>query len=327
MATRVLLILALTMLPCAASRAARSNAVRQSEPKPLDQLMKDLGSDDWLVRHEAAGQVGLLGEQAAPAVMKALLDGNPHLRRGACEAIMAIRRPSPGKTREQAAAKAATVKPAIKTLVKMLAEDPDFWVRAGAAEALQSFGKDARAEAGPDLARALAKAIIDKKEDLWVRREALSALGASGAEADLDVPTRVQIYTEAAQFMDIMFRGGSLKKLGELGEAAAPAVPVLMEFVEKYCTNGADARAGIYSAMALGEIGVPAEPALPLLRKLAKDGPQGLVVEYKAGGAGDMGKKEAAEAVAKIEAALNHTDKPAKTDMPAQKARKAKKAK
>lgn len=303
MKARILLIGAIALLTCTAAPAANATKADTPAPRPMKQLMKDLGSDSWRVRLDAGMEIGLIGADAAPAVIEALSDKNRHLRRGACDALIAIRKSTPGDTREQTAEKAAPTKPAIKTLLKMMTEDPDPWVQTGAAEALRSFGKEARTELGADLAKTLAKVLISKDSDLWLRREALNTLRSSGAEADMDIKAKVRIYTEAAQFMDIMFRGGSLKKLGEFGPAAAPAVPVLMKFVEKYYLRGADARAGICATQALGNIGAPAKPALGVLRKLAKDGPQGLILEYKAG-SGDLGKKDATEAIAKIEAAL-----------------------
>lgn len=313
---KLYLALALTaLLGWAASpavAAAGADKAAAAKPRPLKELMKDLGSENWQVRRAASEQIGPLGERAVPAVVQALSSDNAHLRRGACDAILQLRRGPRGMSRQNAAARAAATNPAIKPLVKLLAEDEDAWVRAGAAEALKSFGKAAREAAGADLAQALARAIIRRDEDLWVRREAMGALRATGAEADLDVPTRVRIHTEASLFTDIMFRGGPLKSLGELGEAAGPAVPVLIHFVEKFYATGKDSRAGICAARALGEIGAPAEPALPILRKLAKDGPQGLVVKYKSGASLDMGKTDAAEAIAKIEAAMNKSEKPNK---------------
>jgi len=323
MKLRLTLALAAAVLGCGTVRAADAGKAEPPKPRPLKQLMKDLGSDNWLVRQGATEQLGVLGKPALAKVIAALSSDNAHLRRGACDAIIAIRKTPRGMSREQANARAAEInpatEPAIKPLVKLLADDKDAWVRAGAAEALKFFGKDAREAAGKDLAKALANAIICRDEDLWVRREAMNALRPTGAEADLDPATMVKIYTEASLFTDIMFRGGPLKKLGEFGPDASPAVPVLIRFVEKFYTTGKDSRAGIYAARALGAIGATARPALPILRKLAADGPQGLVVEYKSGASLEMGKADAAEAIAKIEAAMK---KPDKTDNDAHNADK-----
>ena len=110
---------------------------------------------------EALGTIGAAAEEAAPALVEAMADGNDRVRAKAVEAL--------GKIGESAAAVA------VPGLVRAL-RDQDNWVSALAAEALGQMGESADG-AIPALVRSL------RHLNPQVRRNAAEALGKLGAAA------------------------------------------------------------------------------------------------------------------------------------------------
>ena len=110
---------------------------------------------------EALGTIGAAAEEAAPALVEAMADGNDRVRAKAVEAL--------GKIGEAAA------EVAVPSLVRAL-RDQDNWVSALAAEALGQMGESAD-EAIPALVRSL------RHLNPQVRGNAAEALGKMGAAA------------------------------------------------------------------------------------------------------------------------------------------------
>ncbi len=274
------------------------------EVASLAQLLHDLGSADWQVQRDAAVELGEQDPGNLGAVIRLLKDKNPSARRGACEAITSITRRMPQRTKEDAAKKLAMVRPAIGPVIELLASDPDDWTRTVAAETLTGLSAQACAVSGDELKRVVLRVLLDNDEDVWVRRTVYKLFNARDLpKGDLDKQTVIAIHLNASRFMDIMFRGGSMKALADMGPEAASAVPAMVEYAEDFYRTGKDNRRGTYAIRALGAIGAPAKPGLPILRQLAKDGPQGVAAKFKPG-ADENIKRDAATAIEQIEVAL-----------------------
>jgi HEAT repeat protein len=209
-------------------------------PADLPDLVKDLGSADRGARRAALAELAKLGGEARPA-LGALLDaaraGEPDARAEVLGVLRKLGPPGKGhvgrlvkllEDRTFPAGRAYALealaelgpgsRPARKALVAALGDrDPE--VRLRAARALGRVGAGA-----DDLARApLLGALRDP--DRGVREAARDALARAGRPDDSEVPALRKLlkdrYTAARRY--------AVDALGELGPAAAPAVPDLAE--------------------------------------------------------------------------------------------------
>jgi len=175
------------------------------------------------------------GRKAVPGLIARLRDANPYVRSEACQELSSL-----GFEGQEAVA----------VLITALNEDPVNWVRFAAAEALGKIGPAAEASV-PDLIRAL------QEDRLGVPREAATALGRLGAVQA--IPALVA----GLEHEDRDVQVASAAALGEIGPAAAQAVPALI----KALRDQANWHVGREAAVALGRIGDPT--ALPALREAA----------------------------------------------------------
>ncbi len=273
--------------------------VQAGDAKPSDPTSqgKQLASDNWMVRAAAAKALGKIGLDAMPTIRAALGSANANTRRGACEAITAATLHGRNAPLAQVRTEAYGMAP---TLTKLLDTDTDAWVRTGAADVLRSFGT---AAASDELQRVVVRILLDKTEDVWLRRSCLGFLKSAGLAKSLPAKTLVNVYMAATGYMDMMFCGGAIMPLGSMGDDAAPAIPLLISFVEDYCKRGVQGRQATYTVWTLAKLGATAEPALPALRRLAADG-HGWVLKTYSTDTGEFIKTEAAKAIAEIEAAI-----------------------
>jgi HEAT repeat protein len=153
-------------------------------------------------------------------------------------------------------------KPAVPDLARAL-KDGDLFVRRFAAQALGEIGPDAR-QALPALKAALGDS---KKEVVEAAATALGKLGAGGISALTDV------IKDRRQDVDL--RKAAISALGTAGLAAKDAVPALADVLKdgmgkkakKKDAGGTDLR--VEAAVALGDIGPDAKEAVPALQDLA----------------------------------------------------------
>ena len=169
-------------------------------------------------------------------------------------------------------------------------------VAVAAAEALGGFGKEAEAAVIPLLE--LLAARDDWPDDL--RRVTLRTLGRIGARAAVVVP-RLARYVlrdsndavrqaaaealgrfgrDSALAVPELFKDGSfnsgcdrvaiIQALGNIGPAAAPAVPRVLEVLERWRDDAADVRARRAAVEALGRIGASARTVVPALVECLK---------------------------------------------------------
>lgn len=262
----------------AASPARGAGKAPAEDKRSVGQLLQVMKSGVPFERADAAKALAAKGKDVLPAIIKALGDASPNLRRGATEALAAM---------------GADARDAAPRLVRAL-KDRDAWVRAGAARALGSMG-----ELPPARAKALAAAARDpdpwvrevtmsvlrnatKDEDLLVKaacgaiamphsswgicRHAMGVLKQHGAShKKVVVPALLKMLSDPPQGMwdggpaavDLLIRMAEAKK----------AVPVLIKVLRHPDIRTADRAAG-----RLAQIGPDAADALPALRKMAAKG-------------------------------------------------------
>jgi HEAT repeat protein len=175
-------------------------------------------------------------EAAIPAVVEALKDADPDVRKWAIGTLSSL--------------DAGSRVTALADLVK----DKNIGVRARALEALISLGPNARA-ATPKLLEAAIKDAADQ-----CRIQALSALKAIGPDAKTILPT----LREALKDKYILVRRDAISFLAELGPKAKEAVPDLVAALKK----AVDKHERIRLVDALGSMGPAAKEALPALTEV-----------------------------------------------------------
>lgn len=146
---------------------------------------------------------------------------------------------------------------AAPALVHALHKDPNWQVRAFAADALSKLGP-AGAKHVPDLVRAL------KDEMDQVRGAAAEALGKLGPRSAEAVPHLLHTLKTSSLAKTRASAAFALHLIGMKGRKTA--VPLLAEAL-----TDLDPQVCISVAIALGQIGPDAAEALPLLRRLARD--------------------------------------------------------
>jgi HEAT repeat protein len=202
-----------------------------SAVQPLAGLLKDGETPVRITAALALGQLGRTARDAAPEVKALLLrDSDPEVRAAATYALEAIEPPvlfltgalsAPDPERRLWAVRGlidqgAAARLAMPALVRVVQQDDDPAVRAGAALALGKIGPVARS-AGPALIESL------KDSSSRVRAAAALAVGLIGpACGDAGQPL-----AEALEDEDPAVVEAAATALGNLGPAARQAVPVL----------------------------------------------------------------------------------------------------
>ena len=193
-------------------------------------LVKKLASKDNEQRREAARELGDLGKGAKDALkplIKALNDRDRFVRRFAAQAIGGI---------------GADAKLAIPALAAALNDDSQP-VREAAVKALATMGK----EAVPALTKAL-KGTSD------VQETAIKALGATG---EAGVPALTEAIRDDK--MGATLRSRAIASLPQ-DKAARPALPALVDAVNKPAPGGRDGRQFRLDAIAaLGRLATPSD--------------------------------------------------------------------
>lgn len=241
----------------------------ERKPATITDLIAQLSSNDFHVRHQAARQLGNLGvaaREAAPALGKLLRDPIAEVRSGAAKALAQIG------------------KPAVEELIAAL-KDRDAAVRIRAAQALAQAGPDDK-EAVPALIAALA----DKQTE--VRAAVVDALGEMGAEGKEAAPRLMRLFHDPSPRVreripralarmgsaaidplsnaigeeKIEVRLDAIKTLALFGPAAKKAVPALRQAMKDD-----EARVRAAAAEALGLLGREAEDAVPELLAALRD--------------------------------------------------------
>jgi len=180
-------------------------------------------------------ELGPDAEPATPALLKALDDGNLHVRAVALIALVAVRTPI------------AQLEPHLDAAFKH--ESPI--IRSAAVEAsVHLAGEDGKAFHGKIIA-----ALKDPDES--VRKTAIGQLGPAFGDA---VPLLIPLLEDSTR------RAAASEALGRIGPAAKPAVPRLAALLP---SGEKDDR--IRASHAIGQIGPSASEALPALEAATKD--------------------------------------------------------
>jgi chaperonin GroL len=212
----------------------------------VDDLIRQLQSQDVKVRSEAASTLVLIGpkaKDAVPALIAALKDQHANVRSPAAAALGGI---------------GPKAKDAVPALIATL-QDQDEHVRSAAADALGGIGPDAK-DAVPTLIAAL------KDQNAYVRRSAAGALFRIGPDAKDAVPTLIAALEDKGQHPNV--RVAAASALGGIGPDAKDAVPVLIAVLKD---EGLHAFIRSSAAGSLGRIGLEAKDAMPALIVALKD--------------------------------------------------------
>lgn len=205
-------------------------------------LIKTLDHEDFHAQYwacQALGGIGPPAEPATPVLCRLVSDAPASVRRHAAAALGGI---GPGIGPEGLAA-----------LVKAL-RDPLEPVRENAVIALGKLGDFAK-PAMPEI-----RAVLEEGR-LKARAQAARTLWQLTRDADIVVPVLVAALTD-----EVSSSPEAATFLGELGEAAKPAVPELTASLQSR-----DLLMRIEAAKALGRIGPAAESAVPALEQALKD--------------------------------------------------------
>jgi HEAT repeat protein len=237
-------------------------AIDPKDPRLANALISAAKDSDGGVRLAATGMLYMAGPSAVPALIAALRDGDPMVR---FEATKCCRELGP------AAARAAPF------LVDALRGNADAMFASVAAQALGRVGGSDAEDAVPELRRMMARPGVAS-----LRSECALAVWR------LDPARAGEVLLAMTPLLrDPLTAYYAANTLGEMGVAAAPAVPDLIRVLDAeldYVRMGA--------AVALGRIGAAAAPAFARLETMARDDPSARV------------RPKATEALALIRAAL-----------------------
>jgi HEAT repeat protein len=277
----------------------------QEKSDNIDGLIRQLQSQDEIVRRSAARALGKIGPEAVPRLIVMLKHQEAFVRRSAADAlgqigpeakeavpalIVALKDQEAEVHRYAAALRQIEpeAKEAVPTLIVML-KDQETEVRTFAANALGRIGPEAK-EAVPALIVAL------KDQEAVVRTFAIYALGEIRPEAKEAVPALIV----ALKDQEAEVRRSAASALGNIPKAkeAVPALIVTLKDQEAVVRT--------FAVYALGEIGPEAKEAVPALIVALKD--QEAVVRRNAASALEKIGPEAKEAVPALIVALRDQD-------------------
>ncbi|MEO8347407.1 MAG: HEAT repeat domain-containing protein [Acidobacteriota bacterium] len=294
--TSLCVALFLTVLSCQstgggqpASRPGDEAATPTPTGPSISELRSKLRDPDMSVRLAAVEKLGALpptSQEAVDALIEALADSAPLVRRFAAYGLSDVKSPSPSM---------------LIALAKLL-KDPELEPRESAARSLAALAPRAPAEAVKDLAALLAAAAGDKDET--VRTHVLEALGGLGAPGALQVPGVKPALERGLRDPNGQVRVAAAAAIGKLGVRVPGTVGLLIKALadplhdvrkeavialEKMGPDAAPAAKAlarqlqgkeiylrVFAAEALAAIGPGARAALPDLKALVKRGWKGL---------------------------------------------------
>lgn len=305
--------LSLAVLSCQSGGAGQPVSRTADEaptPTPAGSSIADLRAKlrdpEMSVRLAAVEQLGPRApesQEAVDALVQALGDPAPLVRRFAAYGLSEVKAPAPS----------------MLIALAGLLKDPELEPRDSAARALASLALRVPAEAVRDLAPQLAAAVGDKEES--VRAHAVEALGGLGAPGGLLVPAVTPALERALRDPSGQVRGTAAAAIGKLGSSVPGTVALLIQALadplhdvrkeavialEKIGPDAAPAAKAlarqlrgkeiylrVFAADALAAIGPGARAALPELKALAKRGWKDLE------GSPEMEAKQLPDAVAR----------------------------
>lgn len=280
---------------------------RASEkPNRVAELRAQLKDPDMSVRLKAVEELGPMAEssqEAVDALMEAVSDSDPMVRRFVGYGLSDVKSPSAAL---------------IVALMKLF-QDPELDPRQAAGNALAKLAPRVEADSVRELAAALAAATSDKDET--IRIHAVMGLYGLGAPGALQVPAVKPALERALKDPSVHVREAAAGAIGELGTAVPGTVALLIKAladpvhdVRKHAVialekigpeaapatkalarqlRGKEIYLRVYAADALAAIGPGAKAALPELKALQKRGYKGLEKSP------EMEAKDLPEAVAK----------------------------
>jgi len=231
--------LALGFVPVAS--AGQPNTEQSVQQQRIDDLIRQLGSDQIGKREEAMKELVAVGAPALKALSRALGSSDPEIARRAMQCIPLI------QDNIQVAALIAAL------------DDPSADTRTKAANALMEMGKKAEA-AVPRLMKALAT-----DGDSRVRERAAVAFGFLGPKAQVAVPTMIATLKDKQASDNLrMAIAITLARIG--GPEAEKGAPILLVMLQ---SDNWQPRA--IAAFALGSLGPKQEGVVDALLKALND--------------------------------------------------------
>ena len=305
--------LSLTVLSCgstggkpAGTPSDEAATPTPAQPNRVAELRAKLKDPDMSVRLKAVEELGPMAEsspEAVDALMEAVSDSDPMVRRFVAYGLSDVKAPS------------AAVIAALTKLLRETEMEP----RQAAVLALYKLAPRVEADSVRDLAAALAVAAADKDE--MVRIQAIMALGALGAPGALQVPAVKAALERALKDPNPQVREAASSSIGQLGPGVPGTVALLIQAladpvhdVRKHAVvalekmgpeaapatkalarqlRGKEIYLRVFAADALAAIGPGAKAALPELKALQKRGYKDLEKSP------EMEAKDLPEAVAK----------------------------
>ncbi len=288
------------------SRSSEERGKKGPESRSVAELSASLKDPDLQARIVAVEELGhraASSEEAVIAVVGALSDEAPLVRRFAAGGLAELPAPSA---------------PTLLALARLL-RDPESEPRESAARTLAALAPRAPAETVPELGAALAAAASDPQES--VRSHALEALGGLGArgartvpavkpalerglgdaseevrgaaaaaagQIGAGVPWTIALLTKALADPAYGVRKQAVVVLEKIGPAAAPATKAIARLL-----RGEEIYLRVFAADALTAIGPRARAALPELKAMAARGWKDIE------GSPEMEAKDLPEAVAR----------------------------
>lgn len=271
--------------PAQPSKRAEEKPPPPPESQSVAELRASLRDSDLNVRMRAVEELGRRAPasgEAVDALVEALGDKEPLIRRFAAGGLAGVQAPSP---------------PMLLALARLL-RDPESDPRESAARTLAALAPRAPAESVADLGAALAAAVDYPQDSVRVHAvEALGGLGARGARA---VPAVKPALERALADASDDVRGAAAAAIGQLGAGVPGTVALLIKALaddvhdvrkqavvalEKMGPDAAPATKAIarllrgkeiylrvFAADALAAIGPGARAALPELKAMARRG-------------------------------------------------------
>jgi HEAT repeat protein len=209
-------------------------------------------------------EVGPVTQDIKPLVkimaQVALYNMNPKLNKGRRTAIAKYVFSRETAVRLEAIGALAMLRKDSKDQLPVLykaAADPDQTVGAAAMHAIGAIGAEV-----VDARDWLSELIVNTKQELPIRIEAIRALGGLGPKAKDRRKMFSKLLEDSKE--DLAIRVDSARALGSMGEEAADQLPVLVK-----CATDKEVAVALNSIFAIAAVGIPARSTVPMLKTLA----------------------------------------------------------
>lgn len=226
---------------------------------PLDERFEYFSHYSPVIRMNASHSMAKEGAKAMPYVIRGLQSKDRHVVRASCDAITAFRGFFGVNVKGKTSMAPEVAAPAVPYLVPLL-DRPDFYIQAGALQALSKCGK----AAAPHLSRAV-KFLDD--DEWWLRLSAAYVMqGVGSPEADQYAVELAEVLLKERHIMCLNGLTASLKELMK----TAWTCDEIAELIGRNLVNMERAYIRQRGRDVLNIMGRKAKAALPYLDKLVE---------------------------------------------------------